>query len=458
MHSIIHNVLMRLAVPTRLRLMTQVKAQQHWDSSKIQPYQESRLRKMIRYCWNNVPFYRTHWQQHIASPDAIQTLADLQKLPLLTKADVRMHYHSLMTTQSNVRVSQARTGGSTGQPVLFAITPFDEELGWALMYSGWYRAGYRIGHPFLVVGGESIGVGTGDRRTWKDFVVNRWVTSGSNLSRERVQLLAASPAFKKIRFIYGYPNAVRELGEWLVALGSSPPPDLRGIVCTAEVMLPEVRQRIKQLYGSVPVLDQWGLNDGGLQACESTAEDGFHVGFQRSILEIVDDAGQQIFTPQQTGRAIATSLTNFAFPFIRYETGDMVHWKSFEPSPSGVHWPRLGPIDGRTGDVIYLSNGRCITMPGLTLVMRWIDRLWQYQFIQTGPDAVTVRLDFGTEKALSETEALSFLQEKIGRDINWTVLFAPVEFTLNGKLLVIRNDWLRQQNLTRPTVSPSATA
>jgi len=442
---------MKVAVPQRLKLMKLAQEQQKWGLDQIITYQEQRIRNMIQYCWDYVPFYRLHWQGFISSPEEIRSISDLQKLPIVTKADVRKHYHQIITTKSDVKSSEARSGGSTGQPMIFRLTSYEEELGWGLMYTGWYRAGYRVGYPFLVVGGESIGVGLGDKRNWKDFIVNRWVTSGSNLSLARAQALAKSSFFKKIRFIYGYPNAIRELGELLDKVGQCIPVNLEGIVCTAEVMLPEVRERIRTLYGGVPVLDQWGLYDGGLQACEGIEEDGFHVCFQRSIMEIVDDNGKQITEPGQPGHAVATSLTNFAFPFVRYDTGDIVHWKTREPSPSGICWPRLGPIDGRTGDVIYLSSGRTITMPGLTLVMRWMDNLWQYQFIQTGPDRVTARLDFGTETPISEAEAIALLKEKIASEINWTVIFGPVELTKNGKLLVIRNDWLRSQGLQRPS-------
>jgi len=89
-----------------------------------------------------------------------------------------------------------------------------------------------------------------------------------------------------------------------------------------------------------------------------------------------------------------------------------VHWHSREPAASGIGWPRIGPVDGRTGDVIYLSSGRSIAMPGLTLVMRWIDGLKQYQFIQTGPDTVIARLDPDAGFKMSEAEIKNYLQEK----------------------------------------------
>ena len=67
-------------------------------------------------------------------------------------------------------------------------------------------------------------------------------------------------------------------------------------------------------------------------------------------------------------------------------------------------WKKIGPIDGRTGDVIKLPSGRVITMPGLTLVMRWVDGLKQYQFIQTNLSSVEVRVSFydNAEPKLSE--------------------------------------------------------
>jgi phenylacetate-CoA ligase len=79
---------------------------------------------------------------------------------------------------------------------------------------------------------------------------------------------------------------------------------------------------------------------------------------------------------------------------VRYETGDDVHWKTREPAASGIAWPRIGPVDGRTGDVIFLPSGRRIAMPGLTLVMRWVEGLRTYQFIRPGA-AGTARLEKG---------------------------------------------------------------
>jgi phenylacetate-CoA ligase len=454
--AILHRVLIGLAVPDRLKALAMVEQRKGWGPAQIRAFQEEKLRQTIDYCWANVPFYREHWASAISGPEAIRGIADLVRLPLLSKTHVREQMAGLCSREQGLASSEARTGGSTGSPVIFRMTPHDEQLQWAQMYIGWQWAGWRVGDPFLIVGGESVGIGLADKRSRKDWVMNRWVSSGSNLTLERTRALAAAPHFHRIRLIYGYPNSIRELGEFLQQLGVRPRA-LRGIVCTAEVMRPEVRERIAQLYGVDHVLDQWGLNDGGMHACEGPEQDGLHLSFHRGILEILDEQGAQINTPAIAGRAIVTTIANPAMPFIRYDCGDRVHWQSEVPAASCA-WPRIGPVDGRAGDVIHLPSGRSIPMPGLTLVMRWLQGLRSYQFIQTGPDAVTVRLVLETGVTMADDAVAAFLAERISRDVAWTVQWAAPELTRNGKLLIIKNDWLRSQGLDRPQAPPALPA
>lgn len=443
-----HHGLLRLATPQRCRFLAMIKRREGWGFEQIRAYQEDRLREIVGYCWRHVPFYRAHWRGHLDDPRDIRTIEDLQQLPPVTRATFRERLPEFRSTDVSIKTTESRTGGSTAAPIVYRTTPYDDEMAWAQLYTGWTWAGWRLGEPFLAVGGQSIGVGIGDARTWKDWIVNRWSTSGSNITLDRTRHLARSAAFGKVTFICGYPNSIRELCERLAELGTRPP-RLRGVVCTAEVMLPEVRARIAEVLG-VPVFDQWGLNDGAQHACEGPDHDGLHVSFHRGILEIVGDTNQQIMEPGNAGHGLATSLTNFATPFVRYETGDRLHWHSFAPAPSGIAWPRIGTVEGRIGDVIHLSTGRSIPMPGLTLVMRWMDGLRRYQFIQTGPDAVTVRLERGPDCRLSEEETRDFLRKHIADDVAWTIIWGPPELTPSQKLLVIRNDWLRRQGLSRP--------
>ncbi|HWP86035.1 MAG TPA: phenylacetate--CoA ligase, partial [Terriglobia bacterium] len=49
--------------------------------------QQRLLRQQAEYAWRHVPFYRNLWTAAGVSPDALRTLDDLQRLPIVSKAD-----------------------------------------------------------------------------------------------------------------------------------------------------------------------------------------------------------------------------------------------------------------------------------------------------------------------------------------------------------------------------------
>jgi phenylacetate-CoA ligase len=64
------------------------------------------------------------------------------------------------------------------------------------------------------------------------------------------------------------------------------------VVCTAEVIF-DVRHRISETFGGVPVRDQYGQRRG-LLAVEGPEADGLHLFFHRGILEVLDEQDRPI--------------------------------------------------------------------------------------------------------------------------------------------------------------------
>jgi phenylacetate-CoA ligase len=83
-----------------------------------------------------------------------------------------------------------------------------------------------------------------------------------------------------------------------------------------------MRENIENTFGC-DIYDGYGLNDGGVGAYECSEHSGLHIDMERSIMEIVDKKGHQM--EDGVGSILATSLYNYAMPFIRYETGDLGH-------------------------------------------------------------------------------------------------------------------------------------
>ena len=59
---------------------------------QILAWQNERLVAQVRHVWDNVPYYRAKMEAKGVTPDDIQSVADLHKLPFLSKDDLREAY------------------------------------------------------------------------------------------------------------------------------------------------------------------------------------------------------------------------------------------------------------------------------------------------------------------------------------------------------------------------------
>ena len=58
----------------------------------IEALQLQKLKKMVDYCYNNIPFYHERLQAAGVTGDKIKTLSDIQYIPFTTKDDIRDNY------------------------------------------------------------------------------------------------------------------------------------------------------------------------------------------------------------------------------------------------------------------------------------------------------------------------------------------------------------------------------
>ena len=109
--SLLHRTAAMLAAPERYKLLRLVQSQVTWGPPEIRAYQDRKVAELIRYCWTNVPFYRRHWDGAIRSPEEVQSVADLERLPTVTKDLWRANLEDLTTTDPAIKSDPARTGG-----------------------------------------------------------------------------------------------------------------------------------------------------------------------------------------------------------------------------------------------------------------------------------------------------------------------------------------------------------
>ncbi len=91
--------------------------------------QNERLVRQVRHVWDNVPYYRKKMEAKGLTPDDVQSIEDLHKLPFLSKSDLRESYpYGLMGAPLKDCVRIHSTSGTTGKRVVAFYTQHDVDL------------------------------------------------------------------------------------------------------------------------------------------------------------------------------------------------------------------------------------------------------------------------------------------------------------------------------------------
>ena len=96
---------------------------------QMQALQGKRLHKIVEYVYHNVSFYRNKMQEMNVTPDDIETIEDINKLPFTTKQDLRDNYpYGLQAAPQSEIVRVHASTGTTGKPTIVGYTRKDINL------------------------------------------------------------------------------------------------------------------------------------------------------------------------------------------------------------------------------------------------------------------------------------------------------------------------------------------
>lgn len=358
---------------------------------KLKHDQEKQLKNLIKFSYENVPYYHNLFRSLGLSPEDIQTIEDLEKLPILTKDIIKKHWEEFKPASlSSMKYYNHATGGSTGTPMQYRLSKHDRFLGGALLYRGWGYGGYELGDRMVFLAGSSLGFDTKSKLTTFIHETTRNLRKlssfdmGENEMREYAQTINSF----KPKFIRGYPSSIYFFARWLEENQLSVPSQ-KAVFTTAEKLFPYMRQTIEDVF-DCDVYDNYGLNDGGVSAYECSEHTGLHIDTERSIMELVDGAGHQIDTGE--GQILATSLYNYAMPFIRYATGDDGHIID-DGCNCGRGYPLLKEVLGRSTDVLLTPEGKSIHgWFFLYIFWEYCEGIKEYQVVQKSLEKIVIRI------------------------------------------------------------------
>jgi len=367
---------------------------ENWPYERLLDLQELQLREFIRVVSEQSAYYANLLNEQGLKARDIRTIRDLEKLPILTKQIIREKRTKIVPKNLKAqRYRGASTGGSTGEPLKYLMSHDDHCRGVALLYRGWGYAGYRLGDRVGILAGGSLNPSTRStlRKRLQSFILNMRFYSSYGMDNETIHRYLDALNRTKPRFLRGYASSIHHLGRFIQSSGKKLSFRPVAIFTTSETLLRGQREAIEAVF-EAPVFDTYGLNDGGISAYECPEHTGMHVDMERAILEVVDDEGRQIIG--KPGRILATSLYNYAFPFIRYDTGD-IGTISASQCRCGRQTPLLVNVLGRITETLEI-NGRVIGSPVLTVLFGKCD-IEQYQIVQESESCITCRIVKGED-------------------------------------------------------------
>lgn len=109
------------------------------DRESLRKIQNIRLRKIVEYVYHNTPFYRRKMHEMGLTPDDIQSIDDITKLPFTTKHDLRENYpFGLCAVPMSQIVRIHASSGTTGKPTVVGYTRKDLSS-WMSVFRGLIR-------------------------------------------------------------------------------------------------------------------------------------------------------------------------------------------------------------------------------------------------------------------------------------------------------------------------------
>ncbi|NLZ29186.1 MAG: phenylacetate--CoA ligase family protein, partial [Methanomicrobiales archaeon] len=382
-----------------------------------------------------VPYYRRIFDDRGLVPGDIRTPADLHLLPPLSREDLQANLPDLRARNyPESAFEYVTTGGSTGIPVGFYYEKgASRAREWAFMKTQWDRVGYRFGDRCIVLRGYIVG-SSRDAIYWNKTLFGRWLLMSAHHMTE-----ATLPAYIceirrfRPRFIQAYPSTAAVLARYMIEHEVAPFPTVKAILCGSENLYPWQRDLLAEAFGC-RVFSWYGNSEQTVLAGECEESTHYHIFPEYGVVELIGRDGQPVEDPGVLGEVVATNLTNYICPLIRYRTMDLA-MAAAGPCTCGRHYPLLERVEGRLQDFIVTSNHRLISMTAVNMHSDVFDNVLQLQFCQEKAGEVLLRVikkpgynDRDTRYILEE------LDKKFGGDVDVTIHFVTeIPRTRRGK-------------------------
>lgn len=281
--------------------------------------------------------------------------------------------------------------------------------------------------------------GTRDFLYRKDL--NIWYVDNANLKAQKIVEIIKVINEDCIKFVRGYMTTLDMITRYMEERQLKFNHKVM-FISVGELLQEWLRKRVVD-YLKCDIISQYGNEENGIFGQSDINGSGRHINLNGAgcIVEVLKMNSDEPAEKEELGRVVVTDFTNYAFPMIRYEIGDLA--APCEYYSDGTI-KSLDKLSGRVTDMIYNTQGEIIDIYNSIPTEIFNNPLIkQFQFIQI--DEKEYLMNISTENDNVKTEEQKFmdkLKDVLGRDasvkINW-VNELPV--LSSGKRKIVINEW-----------------
>ncbi|HPD02600.1 MAG: phenylacetate--CoA ligase family protein [Christensenellales bacterium] len=322
--------------------------------SEMEALQSERLRRIVKYAYENVKLYRDKFDKAGIKPSDIKSIADLDKIPFTEKSDFRDNYPYGMVAVPMERTARVHaSSGTSGKPTVVVYTKDDLDM-WSDCMARLIAA---VGVTSRDICQISFGYGLftgalGLHQGMEKLGVTVVPASSGNTERQVMLLrdlgvtaLVATPSYA-LHISEVIEKMGLDIGEFKLRVG------LFGSEASSPEMHKTIEKRLKILS-----TDNYGLSEiiGPGVSGECYIKDGMHINEDHFLPEVVDRDTHLPLEPGKVGELVLTTLTKEGMPVLRYRTKDLTKL-NYGVCACGRTTVRMDKLMGRTDDMLIIRG------------------------------------------------------------------------------------------------------
>jgi phenylacetate-CoA ligase len=341
-----------------------------WTYEQAKEYQLEKLREVLNFAKNNVPYYRDLFKK-LEFDVNIKSFNDLKKLPILTKDDIINNHKNLISEKYNKKKYEMSTSGTTGKRLLLYGSDDLFKIECVFITNSFNSHGAKLydKHSIWI---RRYSPKENDPIFFNDLELNRSYMSAFHLNDETILEYVKYINKKKSALIVSYPSTIYYLAvlckKYNLKLNY-----VKFLHGASEVCLPQWKEKIREYLGI-----DIKMHYGQVEKVSFAHQDSDDFFYRENLLygynEILDD-----------GSLIATGFHNDVMPLIRYETKDKIKLLD-SPILDGAFPKTIEEILGRNGDMLITEKNSWVPAVNFYSFMSKYNEVDLFQIIQIKKD------------------------------------------------------------------------